>query len=290
MWIIGIDGGGTKCKASLFDPRGRVKAISETGPANLFVDFDLALVSINEACKQVLETANTALSLSLKPSDCFLSLGCAGATIPSARQSIAKWQHPYAELAFTSDIHISCLAANNENDCALIITGTGSSIAIYQDDLIKQFGGHGFLLGDIASGAWLGKTAVSWFLQTLETPNRDLDLHAALAKSLGTDVNDIIQAYGQAKPAKFAELVPNLLFAQANSINVQAWLHQGLDYLAAILEQHSEPETDIFIDGGIAHLYRQALSERLQRAILRPNLDAVAGAYAFAKRTMADVT
>ena len=36
MWIIGVDGGGTKCKASLFDENGSVIATSETGPANVF--------------------------------------------------------------------------------------------------------------------------------------------------------------------------------------------------------------------------------------------------------------
>jgi glucosamine kinase len=289
MWIIGIDGGGTKCQASLFSPDGRVVAASETGPANLFVDFELALKSINDACALVLAAANSQPGLSLEPSDCFLSLGCAGASIPAAQHNIAQWQHPYADVALTTDIHISCLAANNENDCALIITGTGSSIAIYQNQVIRQFGGHGFLLGDIASGAWLGKKAVSWFLQALETPHQDPALHAAVAELLGPNVNDIIQVYGHAKPAKFAALVPNLLSCQAQSHNVQAWLDEGLSYLANIITHHAEPKTDVFMHGGIAHVYQQSLSQRLNRPIMRPKHGAVAGAFAFAKLMTADV-
>lgn len=284
MWIIAIDGGGTKCKASLYDPKGQAIATCQTGPANFFADFEFALASINQACEQLLVAANNQKTLSLKASDCFLSMGCAGASIPATKSKVSQWQHPYAGVALTTDIHISCLAANRGKDCALAITGTGSSIAIYQNNTMKQFGGHGFLLGDIASGAWLGKNAVSWFLQTLEKPSDDLSLLTALTQSLGTDANNIVQDYGQAKAAKFASLAPVLLLEKSNSPNVKRWLKEGLDYLTTILQEHAAADTDIFIDGGIAHIYQQALSERLMRPVARPKLDAVAGAYEFAKQ------
>jgi len=283
MWIIGVDGGGTKCKAGLFDQNGRLLASSQTGSANLFADFNSAIKHIDDACREVINSANTHLNMNIISQECFLSLGCAGAGIDSVKAQFKTWRHDYNDAALTTDIHISCLAANNQQDCALVITGTGSCVAIYQNCELKQYGGHGFLLGDLGSGAWLGKLAITWYLQALETPTVELDLQAAMAEQLGDNVNAIVQEYGHACSANFARLVPSLLSVQDSSPQVKAWLSQGLDYLSQILEVHAQADTDIFIDGGIAHIYQQGLSQRLKRPVARPHFDAITGAFAYAQ-------
>jgi glucosamine kinase len=282
MWIIGVDGGGTKCKASLFDSNGRSITQCETGSANLFADFDSAINNINAACNKLILNANNTLSAPIALSDCFLSLGCAGAKIPSVQQKIINWPHHYAQVALTTDIHISCLAANNQKDCALIITGTGSCIAIYQDQEIHQYGGHGFLLGDIASGAWLGKNAVSWYLRALESKAINDPLVKSMAVELGDDVVSIVQNFGHAKPVNFAQLMPCVLSVKDDSEVVKAWIQESLQYLHGIITEHCDADTDIFIHGGIAHVYKQGLALLLNRDVATPQGEAVDGAYAFA--------
>lgn len=286
MWVIGIDGGGTKCKASLFDSAGRSIAQSITGSANLFVDFDSAINNINAACKNLLINANKQLTTPISPSDCFLSLGCAGAKIQSVQENAAKWQHPYAQVALTTDIHISCLAANGQKDCALIITGTGSCIATYQDQKIRQYGGHGFLLGDIASGSWLGKNAVGWYLQALESNTVNDPLFESLQAELGSDVEAIVQDFGHAKPVSFAKLVSYILSVKDESKVVKTWIQQSLQYLGEIITQHSAVSTEVFIHGGIAHVYQQDLASLINRHVATPKGEAVDGAYAFAMQAI----
>ena len=294
-WIIGIDGGGTKCRAVLYNAQGSKLAESVTGPANIFADFDGALHSIQSACEQALDTYNLANKHQpwhpLTLNDCTVSAGCAGAGVGSAYERFVQWQHPFKQLFLRTDIHFSCMAANMGQSCCLIIVGTGSCIAFYeplasvdkvQQTGLKLFGGHGFLLGDIASGAWLGKKAVSWFLQALESPTHDRDLFDIMASRIGTSVSGIIEKYGRANAGEFGQLVPMLLSTQDKSIHVQDWLQQGADYLIDIVKEHANSDQSIFIDGGLAQIYKPILKSQLALDIYSPKEEASYGAYLYA--------
>ncbi len=279
-WIIGVDAGGTKCKASLFNAAGDEIASSTTGPANLFSDFQGAIASIMLACEQVL----LASGHHIKPEQCALSIGAAGASVGSVQKKMQAWQHPFASMQIHSDLHISCIAANDTQPCVMIIVGTGSSVAIFNNNEVAQFGGHGFLLGDEASGAWLGRKAVQWYLHMLEQliPNTEkVQNHAlerALAKVLGNDIDAIIEMYGKANAATFASLVPTLLACHEQSANVQEWVEQGARYFASIIRHHAN-DLPIFIDGGLAGLYTPILTKMLTRSAGVPKKSATYGAY-----------
>lgn len=283
MWIIGIDGGGTKCAAGLFNPAGQLVATALSGPANIFANFDGAITSIELACEQLIASFNTQeyadKQTRLTKKDCFLSLGCAGGGIDSAKANFQQWQHQYAGAALNTDVHVSCLAANNAKPCALFVIGTGSCLAVLQKQEVKQLGGHGFLLGDDASGAWLGKQAVAWYLKALESSSIDTELQDALELALGNSISDIIERYGHATAGKFAALVPTILMVNKTSPNVQRWLLEGAQYASNLLMQHMSLDSPIFLTGGLANVYQALIEEKIGRTIHIPNDNAVYGAF-----------
>ncbi|MFT6268360.1 MAG: glucosamine kinase [Alphaproteobacteria bacterium] len=305
MWIIGVDGGGTKCEAGLFTSNGEILATALAGPANLYANFEGALDAIEQSAEQLLSMCQAQHNITITKQDCFLSLGCAGGSIDSVKRQFQQWHHEYAGAVLTTDVHVSCLAANNAKPCALFVIGTGSCLAVYspEDDLpinyqqsttqhqakrtLKQYGGHGFLLGDIASGAWLGKLAVSWYLQALETPHQDSQLLSALANVLGDNTSQIIEQYGQAHAGDFGTLAPILIAVQDTSVTLNNWLQEGAVYAASLLINHSTSNVPIFLTGGLAAVYKPLIEKLIGRDVHIPNDTAIYGAYLAAKAYLA---
>lgn len=280
QWTIGIDAGGSKCKATLFTQSGEEIVTAATGSANLFTDFALATKNILNACYGVLSKApNTIL-----PEQCQVSIGAAGANQPSVKRQLALWQHPFARVQYYSDLHVACYGANEGNDCAVVIVGTGSSIAIFKDQQVTQFGGHGFLLGDQASGAWIGRKAVSWYLQVLEglisesQHYQNAPLQAALAKKLGHNIESIIDQFGKAAPTTFAALAPSIIALQDDSPMAKLWVNEGLEYIVNVLTKHGQ-DFPVFIDGGLAHVYQTSLNTQLMQGAKRVMNSAQYGAF-----------
>ena len=141
LFFIGIDGGGTKCRARLEDVDGNVLGEGVSGPANIMRDSDLAKASIVDAINIAISNAgnaNTSEQISL--SRCVVGAGLAGANIESARQQFEQWQHPFYSLHVLSDLHAACVGAHNGNPGAAIIIGTGSSGTMWQDESFQDVG------------------------------------------------------------------------------------------------------------------------------------------------------
>lgn len=286
MWIIGVDGGGTKCEAGLFTHSGDLLARARTGPANLFANFTGAMACIEQASEQLFSKCQAQHNISVTQQDCFISLGCAGGSIESVKQHFRQWPHQYAGALLNTDVYVSCLGANKTKACAIFVIGTGSCLAVFtpEDPInMQQFGGHGFILGDIASGAWLGKQALSWYLQALETHPQDTLLLTTLKRELGSSTSLIIETFGQASAREFAELVPVILNVQDSSPTVANWLAQGAAYAANLIERHTDKNQPIFLTGGLATVYKPLIEKRIATAVTIPNKSAIFGAYAAAK-------
>lgn len=290
MWIIGIDGGGTKCEGGLFTGDGELLSSTITGPANLFSDFSGGISAIEKASNELISVVNQQYNLSISKEDCILSLGCAGGGIESVKESFKHWPHNYAYAILASDVEVSCLAAHNAKPCALFVIGTGSCLAIRNiQGQTKQLGGHGFLLGDIGSGAWLGRQAVSWYLQSIETPSSDTYLHEALEAALGKNTSDIVQQYGQAMPHQFGELIPAILDRQHGSITVQTWLQEGALYAANLLKNHVPTNDPIFMSGGLCVAYKTQIETILGVQVHSPQYTPIYGAYLQGKAQLAPI-
>lgn len=155
--FLGVDGGGTRCRARLRDRAGRRLGEAEGGLANIYQDFDLALDSIAT-------TAAAAIAAAGLPPEaigrCCAGLGLAGVTDAFRAQAVVEAGLPFASVVVDSDAAIACIGAHGGRDGGIVIAGTGSAAFALRDGRRHAIGGRGFALGDDGSGAVIGRAAL----------------------------------------------------------------------------------------------------------------------------------
>ncbi|WP_100643454.1 BadF/BadG/BcrA/BcrD ATPase family protein [Alteromonas facilis] len=268
-FYVGVDGGGTKCKAVIFD--NDLSAIAEgiAGPANVARDPVLAIRSIEQAITNAI--AKLSFANELRLSDLHVSAGLAGANITSAAEHLGHWQHPFKSFEFMTDLKAATIGAHAGNDGAVLIVGTGSCSAAMRDHVLTQIGGHGFLLGDNGSGAWLGRRAVTETLETLDHVRAPSVLtDKVLAHTGATNSIELIEQFNILKPALFAQLAP-IVFDAAIEQDPHALsiISQAADYLSTIAQQAiTQSNGQLVLVGGVATAIQPWLTKSVQSAIV----------------------
>lgn len=149
MYILGVDGGGTKTTATLYSNEMEVLGHFLGGPMNLQV------VSGDEV-KKVFEEMLKHFNLESK--DIKIGVGAAGAGRP---EDIERLESILREVGFkkyvvSNDAHIGLLAIHGKNNGMMIISGTGSIGFALKDSVLYRKGGWGHILGDEGSGYFMG--------------------------------------------------------------------------------------------------------------------------------------
>lgn len=201
--FLGIDGGGTGCRAAVCDRDGRVLGRGEGGPANINTDTELAARNILAATGSALAGSGAALS------DLVAVLGLAGGTIRAASARLETLL-PFARTRIVNDAVTAARGALGEDDGILAALGTGSVFARQLGGEVRQFGGRGFLLGDEGSGAVLGRSLLAEAMRAGDgfAPMSPL-LKDVLAELGGAE--GIISFGNRAAPADFGAFAPRIL-------------------------------------------------------------------------------
>lgn len=211
-YFLGIDGGGSKCRVVLTDADFNVLGHGLGGPANPLRGMALTTQSILTATYQALEQAAlpaTAISTLT------VGAGLAGVNIPEYFQLFNSWQHPFARLYLTSDLHAACMGAHQGRDGAVIICGTGSCGLASVKGQILEVGGHGFPYGDSGSGAWFGLQLLQSVLRSQDGLIKPTLMIELLQQTLGVkDPLSLASCFMQASATDYARLAP-LVFAAA---------------------------------------------------------------------------
>ena len=266
---LGIDGGGTKCKARLEDAQGNLLAEAIAGPANAARNLTGSVKAVLEASEKAIAKANIK---GLTLNQIHAGIGLAGINIPQVKQAFLKQFLPFASWHITTDLHIACLGAHLGQDGAIVIVGTGSSGVAIHNDQQFEIGGHGFVVGDKGSGAWLGKMAISHCLETLDgiTPNNLLSKQ--VINLLDCDsAYDLVNLTLEAKPVLFASVAP-LIFQLAANQQEDALLlvNQAATYINKICHRLLSGNLErLSLIGGITQPLTPYLDSQLQ-AIIRP--------------------
>ena len=143
--FIGIDGGGTHCRARIRDPSGRLVGEGAGGSANIRLDLDLVWSSILTACRQALRRGGLEAR---ELARAHVGLGLAGSAQPSAVARMLAYQHPFRAVAVETDAHIAWLGAFGGGEGAILIVGTGSCGYGCLQGRRFTIGGRGFQISD----------------------------------------------------------------------------------------------------------------------------------------------
>ncbi len=286
-YFLGIDGGGSKCRATLYSREYKVLGTGCAGSANVARGTQSAIESIVEASIQAVESAGLAAN---ELSQIVVGAGLAGTGVSSAKKQLSQWRSPFKAFYFTSDLHTACLGAHQGNDGAVLIVGTGSCAANIIDNKLTQFGGHGFVLGDKGSGAWLGRQAIQLTLEQIDGIGTVGNFATTILQHLSAKTpSDVIEKMNHAKPKEFATLAPVVLqLAQQHNQDAVNIVTQGAAYLSHLCShvlQHNN--LTLARIGGLASSIEPWLDDKVQQRFSPAQQTPEWGAVYFAKQQMA---
>lgn len=279
---IGVDGGGTKCKAVVWID-GEIKGEGLGGGANPYQNLERAKDSITNACQLALVDAG------LKAThlrDCVAGLGLAGVNIPGPKKAMEAWDHPFKAMYLTGDLHTACLGAHG-GDGAIIVTGTGSCGFAHVEGKDLMLGGYGFPLGDQGSGAWLGLEILKAALLSYDQLGPKTSLEAWVLEKY--ELNDLIESieHVAGKPSsEFAQLALGAFnAAKAGDEVAQKIIEVGASYvndLSLKLKEFGAPALSMI--GGIGFLWKPYLSQEVQDFVVEPKEQPEVGAVYYAQQ------
>src|SRR5215813_4022844 len=163
--FVGVDGGGTGCRARIEDVEGSLLGTGIAGPAALRIGVDRALAEVEKACRVALEEAglnSNALG------SVHAAVGLAGVGRKGALEELVLRPHPFRSVVYAHDATIACIGAHGARDGGIVIVGTGSvGFAVVGEREIR-IGGYGFPISDEGSGADLGLHAIRLTLRAYD--------------------------------------------------------------------------------------------------------------------------
>ena len=105
--FLGVDGGGTGCRARLETADGVVLGTGRSGPASMRFGFAAALYSVMTAAQQAVRESGLGDEAY---SRIHAGVGLAGTGIRGARRALEDWEHPFASAWFEGDGYMALLA------------------------------------------------------------------------------------------------------------------------------------------------------------------------------------
>jgi len=282
-YLLGIDGGGTQCRARLTNLQGRVLAEASGGPANVWSDYDAALICVGQLIDRVLSQAGLAPETLAQIA---LVAGLAGANVASVQARLASWQPACAALQVISDVEIACAGAHSGAPGAVFIIGTGSQGAAWDGERFTLLGGWGFALSDQGSGAELGRRALRLALLAHEA----IISQSAFTRQLMAQFNDSPEAMllwtRSATPADWARMVPQVFAAaDAGDRHAQDLLQQtAADVGLMVRRLIALSRGSVALMGGLAKPIQRWLDDDIQARLMTPQGDALSGALILAQQ------
>lgn len=258
-FFLGIDGGGTGCRAAVADASGRVLGEGAAGPANIASDLAGARDNILAAATQALTRAVGAGAVAAELPALSAGLGLAGANAAGKAEALRR-ALPFARIKLETDAIAAVKGALGDRDGIVAALGTGSVFAAQVGGRIRQVGGWGLVLGDEGSGAWLGREVLRQALLAADGFRAGTPLLDAVLQSHG-GAEGVIAFSLAARPADFARLAPEVLAAD-DPIAHELIAIATADVARAIhLLQHDPPLPVTFI-GGLGPSYAARLGNR----------------------------
>lgn len=278
--FLGIDGGGSRCRARIRHLDGRLLGEAVGGASNIYQDFDGAIATI-------ISTAAEAAAIAGVPAgELHAGLGLAGIVTSVGVERIEAARLPFASVTADNDAYAACMGAFSGGDGGIVIAGTGSIGFALVGGERHMVGGWGFQLGDHGSGAWVGHHAVRRAALAIDGLLQPTRLIEAVVAQTGATRFDLSRWSEKAVPKDYAQFAP-LIFECAAKGDVQAMMiviegAAAISNLGRALLARGAGQ--ICLLGGLAQVYPPYLDADVKRALVAAAHDAMDGAIMMARR------
>jgi glucosamine kinase len=280
--FIGIDGGGTHCRARIRDGAGRLRGEGTGGPANLRLGPEVAMASIVAAAKTAAEAGGLDDG-DLKRAS--VGLGMAGAIDEARNGALLSQPHPFPRVAIDTDAYIAWLGAFAGGDGAILIIGTGSAGLAVVKGRRFNVGGWGNVISDDASGNEIGRHAIRRALWAHDGMAPMTELAGKILDRFDHQPPKIVTWADQARPADFAQLAPLVLdYADKGDALAVAVIETAAEGAARIADRLlGAGAPGICLLGGLGEPLRPWLPPRIREKLVMPQGDAMEGALRLAR-------
>ena len=284
-YFLGVDGGGTGCRARVEDEAGTVLGQGLSGPATTRLGIDEAWASIARAYNAAIEEAGFGTA---ETAQIHAGVGLAGIGRKGALEALRAIAHPFAGIDFVSDGVGACLGAHSGLDGAIVIAGTGSIGLGFVEGRDLRVGGYGFPISDEGSGADLGLRVVQLALRAHDGRHERTALLAEVMQRFQNDPMDAVAWMDRATATDYAALAPMVMrhADQGDPVGrriVQSAAEQ-IDTFVRVLFEQGAPRVTLL--GGLSSPLEPWLSPDVRRRLKPADGDAVSGAIILARKSL----
>lgn len=274
--IVTVDGGGTQCRAAIFEADGRRLGHATCAFANLVTDFEDSRRHITEAIDAAYRDAGMA---DMSERSDIAVLGIAGAEIGDLSTRL-EGALDFATVRVMSDRDIAVAGILGDRNGTLAQIGTGSFFARQRDGQLSYAGGWGLTLGDECSGAWLGRELLRAVLMTHDGLLEGSPLGEQIFSTFDNGPDGIVMFAATATPADFAELAPVLFEAHERGDSLATHVvTRAVSDLERVLTAMIVEDGDLYITGGVGVRYKPLLATSFRNCISDPKGDSLSGAF-----------
>ncbi|WP_372424804.1 BadF/BadG/BcrA/BcrD ATPase family protein [Salinarimonas chemoclinalis] len=284
---LGVDGGGTGCRARVETAEGTVLGQGLAGPAATRFGIERSWAAILQAAEAAIAEADLGAA---EIARIRAGIGVAGLGRKGAREAFEALAHPFASIAFATDGLVACLGAHAGRDGAIVICGTGSCGLGRVEGRDLRVGGWGFPISDEGSGADLGLQAVRVALRAADGRHEASPLTREVLARFGDDPLEAVAWMDRATATDYATFAP-LVMRHADAGDpvgrrlVQAGAEQ-IDGLVRALVDRGAPRVSLI--GGLSSAVEAWLAPDVRRRLSPALDDAVTGAMHLAGRPAGD--
>lgn len=281
LYYVGIDGGGTSCRARIRDEQGNFIGEAKSDSANIMLGAEIAMESILDSITQAAQQGG----LSEKQfAQMHVGLALAGAEHKSSWQKFMALSHPFASIVLNTDAYGACVGAHNGDDGAIMIAGTGSCGIYLQGSEQHVVGGREFPISDQGGGAVMGLRLIQQVLLAEDGIGEKTPLAEHVMAHFDNDVDQIVAWSKTALPRDYGQFSPAIFkhAEQGDSLAIAMLKQTAADVEMFLVALNRKGATRICLMGSIAERIKAWLSPPVQSWVVTPQFDAIEGALMFA--------
>ncbi|NIY81716.1 N-acetylglucosamine kinase [Vibrio hepatarius] len=281
LYYVGIDGGGTSCRARIRDEQGNFIGEAKSGSANIMLGAEIAMESILDSITQAAQQGGLSEKQFAKM---HVGLALAGAEHKSSWQKFMALSHPFASIVLNTDAYGACVGAHNGDDGAIMIAGTGSCGIYLQGSEQHIVGGREFPISDQGGGAVMGLRLIQQVLLAEDGIGEKTALAEHVMAHFDNDVDQIVEWSKTALPRDYGQFSPAIFkhAEQGDSLAIAMLKQTAADVEMFLVALNRKGATRICLMGSIAERIKAWLSPPVQSWVVTPQFDAIEGALMFA--------